>query len=126
MENVATPQTDLLDENTLLYVFSPTPEDRTYQIQMELIDNRRSALLGHNVVVAEVFEDRQGQIGADRLPAEGCDGLRRQYHVPNGRFRVMLIDKFSHIKMIADSCVSFEEVVMRVENGPARAAISFE
>jgi hypothetical protein len=38
----------------------------------------------------------------------------------------MLIDKFSRIKMVADSCVSFEEVVMRVENGPAHAEMSFQ
>ena len=110
----------------MLFVFSPTPQDRTFQIQMEQIAERRTMLLGHDVVVAEVFEDRHGQIGGTSLPAEGCDGLRRHYHIPAGRFRVMLVGKDSHIKMVADSCVSFEEVVMRVENEPDRPEIPLE
>jgi hypothetical protein len=57
-------------------------------------------------------------------PEDGCDGLRRLFHVPSGRFRVMLVDKDSHIKMVADSCVSFEEVVMRVENEPNHLEMS--
>jgi hypothetical protein len=125
MDNLAARQNDLPTTHSLLFVFSPTPQDRTFQIQMEQIEGRRTALLGHDVVIAEVFEDRQGQIGSDSLPAEGCDGLRRQYHVPSGRFRVLLIGKDSHIKMVADSCVSFEEVIMRVENEPELSDMSF-
>lgn len=120
MKNAATHPNDHQADCSTLFVFSPTPQDRTYQIQMEQLDERRNTLLGHDVVVAEVFEGRQGQIGSDSLPPEGCDGLRRHYHIPNGRFRVMLVGKDSHIKMVADSCVSFEEVIMRVENDPLR------
>ena len=124
MKNSESLQGNLQDQHTLLFVFSPSPQDRTYQIQMEQFDQRRDALLGHDVVVAEVFEGSQGHIGSDRLPAEGCDGLRQLYHVPSGRFRVMLVGKDAHIKMVADSCVSFEEIVMRVENESERMEVT--
>lgn len=91
---------------------------------MEQIEERRSALLGHDVVIAEVFENWQGQVGSCSLPPEGCEGLRQQYHVPNGRFRVMLVGKDERIKMVADSCVSCEEVIMRVENEPVSMSMS--
>jgi len=118
MKNAGPHPNDAQTDRSCLYVFSPTPQDRTYRIQMDLLDARRSVLLGHDVVVAEIFEDQQGQIGSENLPPEGCDGLRRRFRVPNGRFCVMLVGKDSHIKLIADSCVSFEEVIMRVENEP--------
>jgi len=124
MENSVPCPSALQDQHTLLFVFSPSPQDRTFQIQMDQFEQRRSALLGHDIVVAEVFEGYQGHIGSDRLPTEGCDGLRQQYHVPSGRFRVMLVGKDAHIKMVADSCVSFEEIVMRVENEPERTEMS--
>lgn len=118
MKNTGIHPNECQADCSTLFVFSPSPQDRTFQLQMDQIDELRNVLLSHNVVVAEVFENRQGQIGSDRLPREGCDGLRRRYHVPAGSFRVMLVGKDSLIKMVADSCVSFEEVVMRVENEP--------
>ena len=66
----------LTAERSLLYVFSPSPNDHLYQLQMEQIQERQNLLLGHDVVVAQVFEDRQGHIGSDHLPSDGCDGLR--------------------------------------------------
>lgn len=101
-----------------LYVFSPTPRNRTYQIQMDVIDGNRRVFRDYGVDVAEIFEDCQGHIGSEKLPPEGCNGLRRRFHVPQGRFCVMLVDRDSRIKLIADSCVSYEEVIMRVENEP--------
>ena len=123
MKNSATNSTDVQDNHTLLFVFSPTPQHRTYQIQMEQIEDRRAALLGHDVVVTEVFEDWQDHVGSRSLPPEGCRGLRQQYHVQDGRFRVVLVGKDERIKMVADSCVSFEEVIMRVENAPECVSI---
>ncbi len=116
----------LTPECSLLYVFSPSPNDHLYQLQMEQIQERQNLLLGHDVVIAQVFEDRQGHIGSDHLPADGCNGLRRHYHIPTGRFRVLLVGKDDQIKLVADSCVSFEEVVMRVENEPKHEEISLE
>ncbi len=116
MVNAITNPKGLQTDRSHLYVFSPTPQDHTYQLQMEQLQDWEAALLGHDVVVAEIFEDRQGQIGSAKLPPEGCDGLRRQYRIPSGRFRVMLVGKDAHIKMVADTCVSVEEVVMRIEN----------
>ena len=123
MRNVDMSANDLQTSCSTLFVFSPTPQDRTFQLQMDLLSERRDALRGHEVVVAEVFENQHGQIGDENLPAEGCNGLRRHYHIPSGRFSVMLVGKDDHIKMVADSCVSFEEVVMRVENEPVHPGI---
>ncbi len=101
---------------SMLLIFSPTPHDRAFKIQMEKFDNLRVALLEHHIVLGEVFEGLEGHIGSENLPPEVCESLRRRFHIPDGRFSVMLVDRDSHIKLIADSCVSYEEIVMRVEN----------
>ena len=102
--------------HTLLYVFSPSPNERRYQIQMETLTDRKLALEGHDVVVAEVFENEEGHLGQEEIHVENCDGLRREYHISPGQFKVVLVGKDSSVKLSAESCVSCEEVFMRVEN----------
>jgi hypothetical protein len=104
-------------KGTLLYVFSPSKEDRLYQLQMESLADRQLALNDHHVVIAEVFEDEQGHIGAEKIQVENGKGLRREYHILPGQFKVVLVDKDSSVKLRAESCVSCEEVIMRVETG---------
>lgn len=98
-----------------LYVFSPSKEERLYRLQMDTLSDRQLALNGHDVVVAEVFENEDGHIGVDELPCERCRGLRQQFHIMPGQFKVMLVDKDSSVKLCAESCVSCEEVFLRVE-----------
>lgn len=97
-----------------LYVFSPDPDDQVYRIQKDQLESRLEVLRQHNVVVAEIFENCGGRIGDNVIPPERVDGIRQRFHIPQGRFRVMLVDKNAHVKLIADSCVSCEEVLMRL------------
>lgn len=102
--------------DTLLYVFSPSKQERLYQIQMETLSERQITLNDHHVTVAEVFEHEQGHIGAETIRVESSSGLRREYHIMPGQFKVVLVGKDSSVKLRAESCVSCEEVIMRVEN----------
>lgn len=101
-------------QETLLYVFSPSKQDRLYQLQMETLADRQIALNDHHVTIAEVFEHEAGHIGVDELPCDGCQGLRQRYHIMPGQFKVVLVGEDSAIKLRAESCVSCEEVIMRV------------
>lgn len=103
-------------DDMLLYVFSPSKDDRLYQMQMETLTDRRVCLMDHHIVVAEVFEDDKGHIGIDELPSEGCQGLRQQFHIDPGHFNVVLAGQDSSVKLRAASCISCEEVIMRVES----------
>ncbi len=116
MRNILIHPDELQTDDLMLLIFSPTPQDRTFKIQMEQFDNLRVALLEHHIVLGEVFEGLDGHIGSENLPPEVCQNLRRRFDIPDGRFSVMLVDGESQIKLIADSCVSYEEIVMRVEN----------
>ena len=100
-----------------LYVFSPSKQERRYQVQMETLSDRLLTLNDHHITIAEVFETEQGHVGADDLPREGGNGLRRQYHVMPGQFKVVLVTD-SSVRLSAESCISCEEVIMRVENEP--------
>lgn len=102
-------------DSMFLYVFSPSKEERLYQLQMDTLSDRQLAMNDHDVVIAEVFENEDGHIGADELPCDRCRGLRQQFNIMPGQFKVMLVDKDSAVKLCAESCVSCEEVFLRVE-----------
>jgi len=102
-------------EGMFLYVFSPSKEERLYQLQMDTLSDRQLALDDHDVVIAEVFENEDGHIGVHELPCDRCRGLRQQFNIMPGQFKVMLVNKDSAVKLCAESCVSCEEVFMRVE-----------
>ena len=108
--------------HTLLYVFSPSREERRYQIQMDTLTDRRMALDDHDVVVAEVFENETGHLGTEEIRIESQRGLRREYHITPGQFKVVLVGKDLAVKLCAESCVSCEEVFMRVQNASADAS----
>lgn len=105
-----------VSEHTLLYVFSPSKQDRLYRLQMDTLSDRQLALSGHDVVIAEIFEHEDGHIGNDEIRTNNGYGLRQEYHIMPGEFKVVLVGKDSSVKLCADCCVSCEEVIMRVEN----------
>ena len=107
-----------------LYVFSPSKQDRLYQLQMETLSDRLPTLTDHHITIAEVFEHELGHIGDEELPCEGCSGLRQQFHILPGQFKVVLAND-SSIKLRAESCISCEEVIMRIENEPAESKHAF-
>jgi len=124
--DVATITRENSDTDTMcLYVFSPSKEERLYQLQMNTLADHSLALNEHHVTVAEVFENERGQVGNDELPSEGCSGLRQQFHVMPGQFRVVLVVNESSVKLSAESCVSCEEVIMRIDNEPVEVKHSF-
>ena len=103
-------------KHALLYVFSPSKQERRYQIQMDTLTDQQLALNDHDVVVAEVFEHERGHVGPDEIRIESSTGLRREYHISPGQFKVVLVGKDSAVKLCAESYVSCEEVFMRIEN----------
>jgi hypothetical protein len=105
-------------QSMCIYVFSPSKNDRLYQVQMETFSDRLLTLTNHNVTIAEVFEHEQSHLGNEDLPSEESTGLRRHYHILPGQFKVVLTSDAS-VKMSAESCVSCEEVIMRIDNEPA-------
>ena len=100
-----------------LYVFSPSRQERRYQMQMETLSDRLMTLSDHHVTIAEVFEHEQGHIGSETLPTDGSRGLRQHFHVMPGQFKIVLVSN-DNVKLCAESCISCEEVIMRIDNEP--------
>ena len=108
-----------------LYVFSPSKQDRLYQLQRDTLAENLRTLSGHHITIAEVFEHEQGHIGNEELPCDNCHKLRQQFHVIPGQFKVILSNGQSSVKLCAESCVSCEEVIMRIENEPVEPKHTF-
>lgn len=109
---------ELKEQQTFLYVFSPSKQERLYQLQMDTFADHQLALDDHHVILTEVFEHGQGHMGREKLPNDNCRGLRQEFHVLPGQFKVVLVGKDSLVKLCAESCISTEEVIMRVANEP--------
>jgi hypothetical protein len=90
-----------------LYVFSPSRQNRSYQLQMDALSSRKCALNEHDIVVDEVLE-------TDSPETE----LREEFNITPGQFKIVLVGKDAHVKLSAESFISCEEVIMRVDNEP--------
>jgi len=99
----------------ILYVFAASKRERRYQLQMESLAERGTELTEHDIVVVEVFENEQGTIGSAGLPHDKRQELRQRYQVLPGQFKVVLVGRDLHIQLCAKSCISYEEIVMRIE-----------
>lgn len=91
---------------------------------METLSDRLLTLSDHHVTVAEVFEHEQGYLGSEELPSDRSNGLRRHFHIMPGQFKVVLVSDAS-VKLSAESCVSCEEVIMRIDNEPTEVKHMF-
>ncbi len=100
---------------THLYVFSPSKENRLYQLQMDTLADRKPALDRYHVVIAEVLEQEEECIDSEEVHVENPNGLRREYHISPGQFKVVLVGEDASVKLCAESCVYCEDVFMRVE-----------
>ena len=107
-----------------LFVFSPSKQERRYLMQREKLSDRSHTLDEHHVTIAEIFEQEDGHIGNEEVTTYSAEELRRQFHINPGQFKVVLVSD-SAVRMCAESCVSCEEVIMRVENQPAEPKHSF-
>lgn len=90
-----------------LYVFSSSRQDRVFQMQMEAFSDRKCTLDEYDVEIDEVLENEADE-----------PELRHAFHILPGQFKIVLVGKDANIKLSADSCVSCEEVLMRIENEP--------
>jgi len=90
-----------------LYVFSSSRQDRVFQMQMEAFSDRKCILDEFDVEIDEILENETD-----------APELRHELHILPGQFKVVLVGKDAHIKLSTDSCVSCEEVLMRIENEP--------
>ena len=107
-----------------LFVFSPSKHERRYQMQREKLSDRCHTLDEHHVTIAEIFEEEDGHIGEEEVSIYNADQLRRQFHINPGQFKIVLVSDET-IRMCAESCISCEEVIMRVENQPTEPKHSF-
>ena len=116
---MVTPKTRLDDykwKNPLLFVFSPSPEDRLYQMQMEQLDSIQLAMQDCHLMVAEIFERGDGRMGQSDLSIDSCVHFREKFNVHPGQFKVFLLGSDSEVHLVSEDCISWQELMMRVDN----------
>lgn len=107
---------ELQAQAPLLIIFSPSPDHRYYQMQVEQLESIRLAMQDCRLMVAEVFEQGQGRIGQMDLPAEGCARFREKFQIHPGQFKVFLVGSDSEVHLVSEDCISWQELLMRVNN----------
>ena len=107
---------DLKPNTPLLFVFSPSPDDRHYQMQMEQLDSIQLAMQDCHLMVAEIFEQGDGHMGRSELPLDSCTRFRERFNVHQGQFKVFLVGSDSEVHLVSENCISWQELMMRVNN----------
>ena len=111
------PKTRLDDfkwKNPLLFVFSPSPNHHCYQMQMEQLESIRLAVEDCHLMVAEIFEHGDGHMGRSELSMDSCSQFRKRFNVHPGQFKVFLLGSDSEVHLISEDCISWQELMMRV------------
>lgn len=103
-------------EHIFLYLFAASKHERLYQLQMESLVAYAPESLEQDIIIAEVFENGEGHIGSSKLPRDKCQELWQQYHILPSQFKIVLVGRDSTVILCSESCVSYEEVVMRIKN----------
>ncbi len=105
---------DFTCKNPLLFIFSPNPDDRHYQMQMEQLDSIQLAVEDCHLMIAEIFEKGDGRMGRSDLPTDRCNRFREKFNVHPGQFKVFLVGSDSEVHLVSDDCISWQELMMRV------------
>jgi hypothetical protein len=108
--------TELNSKTPLLFVFSPSPDHRYYQMQMEQLDSIRLAVQDSRLMIAEIFEQGDGHIGRSDLSNDSCTRFREKFNVHPGQFKVFLVGSDSEVHLVSEDCISWQELMMRVDN----------
>lgn len=107
---------DFKSRNPLLFVFSPSPDHRFYQMQMEQLDSIRLAVQDSRLMIAEIFEQGDGRIGRSDISNDSCTRFREKFNVHPGQFKVFLVGSNSEVYLVSEDCISWQELMMRVQN----------
>lgn len=99
----------------LLFVFSPSPDHRHYQMQMEQLDSIQLAVQDCHLMVAEIFEQGDGRIGRRDLTSDTCERFREKFNIHPGQFKVFLVGRDSEVHLVSEDCISWQELMMRVD-----------
>ena len=102
--------------NPLLFVFSPSPDNRHYQMQMEQLESIRFAVQDSHLMVAEIFEQGDGRMGRADLSVDRCVHFREKFNVHPGQFKVFLLGSDAEVHLVSDDWISWQELMMRVDN----------
>lgn len=109
------PADSSLWNSPILLVFASAPDDRFYRMQMEQLDSIRLALEDQHVIIAEIFENDSGRMGRTALTEDRCRELRRRFHAPPGQFKVVLLGRNSVTHLCSNECISWQELMLRME-----------
>ena len=79
-------------QHRLLLVFAPSPNDPTYQQQLELLENEAD-LAEHDLLLFHVFENQSGFAGEAMLSEAESLKAREQFNVAEQAFTTVLVGK---------------------------------
>jgi hypothetical protein len=112
-------------KNSILFLFSPDNRHHNYCVQKELLYGSENVFREHGLVLAEVFEQGDGHIGSMELGAETCEFLHKLFNVQMGQFKVILLGKDQHVKLMTDDFVSDKELLVRLESETEHVEAAF-
>lgn len=99
-------------QNRVLLVFAPSVDNRTYQQQMQLLQEQKSGFTDRDLILVQVFATDKSYANGQLIDESSAAKLRNRFGVDKENFRVILVGKDGGVK--------------RQDTKPVRATAIFE
>ncbi|MCW5318177.1 DUF4174 domain-containing protein [Nostoc sp. KVJ3] len=99
-------------QNRVLIVFAPSVDNRTYQQQMQLLQEQKSGFTDRDLVLVQVLATDKSYANGQLIDESSAANLRNRFGVDKENFRVILVGKDGGVK--------------RQDTTPVRAIAIFE
>lgn len=107
-------------QNRVLLVFAPSVDNRTYQQQMQLLQEQKSGLTDRDLVLVQVLATDKSYANGQPIDESSAAKLRNRFGVDKENFRVILVGKDGGVKRQDTKPVQATAIFEQIDAMPMR------
>ena len=108
------------NNNRLIFVFAPSNMDARYVEQARQFEGKQESINERDLTRFDVLESGDSKIGDAALVASDAQSLRKQFHIRNGAFRVLLVGKDGHTAYSSGKPATAKSLFDLIDSMPMR------
>jgi Domain of unknown function (DUF4174) len=107
-------------KNRVLLVFAPSVDNRTYQQQMQLLQEHNNGFADRDLVLVQVLATDESYTNRQRIDESSAAKLRESFGVDKENFRVILVGKDGGVKRSDATPVQATTIFEEIDAMPMR------
>ena len=98
-----------------MIIFAPSADDDRYQRLLAELEQKREAIVDHNLLLVRVLDWDENWQGDDRLGVDSAAVLRHRFLVGRNHFVVVLIGADGRMKIRSDGKSSLADIISHLD-----------